>query len=118
MVQPLSIRSELERGVDRRAGDPRRYFMQKKIIGRKIPAIKSNEIRVNAKNNASTSCELVDACGGKRRKRSMSQLIWAFAPVDLRAIQKTHHPMAARKPRLAMRKIVRMSPPYLPVIGL
>src|SRR5919109_869480 len=58
-------------GFERSAGEPRRYLMQKKKIGRKITAIKNSEINVSAKKSVSTSCALVDACGGKRRNLSI-----------------------------------------------
>jgi hypothetical protein len=48
----------------------------------------------------------------------MLQLICACPPADRRAIEKTHHATTARNPRLATRKIARINPPYLPVIGL
>jgi hypothetical protein len=34
---------------------------KKKMIGRKITTMKKSEINVSAKNNASTSCEVVEA---------------------------------------------------------
>jgi hypothetical protein len=33
-------------------------------------------------------------------------------------MEKTHHAIAARNPKLPMRKIDRINPPYFPVIGL
>src|SRR2546430_16900903 len=59
MFEPLD-------GFERSAGEPRRYLMQKKRIGRKTTATKKSEINVSAKKSVSTSCALVEACGGKR----------------------------------------------------
>jgi hypothetical protein len=67
IVQPLSSKSEPEDGLERSAVDPRRYFTEKKMIGRKMTAMKKREISVSAKNSASISCDAVEACGGKRR---------------------------------------------------
>src|SRR5947207_12098788 len=100
MVQPLSIQTEPELGFERSAEDPRRYFTEKKMIGRKMTAMKKREISVNAKNNASTSCEVVEACGGNRRNWSIVQLIDARPPADRRVIEKSHHAIAATNPRL------------------
>jgi hypothetical protein len=61
MVQPLSIQREPDLGFERSAGDPRRYFTEKKMIGKKMTTMKKSEISVSAKNNASTSCEVVEA---------------------------------------------------------
>jgi hypothetical protein len=67
MVHPLSIQREPDLGFERSADDPRRYFTEKKMIGKKMTTMKKSEISVSAKNNASTSCDEVEACGGKRR---------------------------------------------------
>ena len=88
------------------------------MIGRKMTIIKKSEISVSAKNNASTSCDVVEACGGKRRNWSISQFASKWPPAGLRAIEKTHQAIAARNPKLTMRRIDRISPPYFPVIGL
>src|SRR5207237_8658175 len=67
IVQPLSIQSEPDFGFDRSAEDPRRYFTEKKMIGRKMTTAKKTEIAVRAKKSVSTSCDVVEACGGKIR---------------------------------------------------
>src|SRR2546430_17536212 len=63
MFEPLD-------GFERSAGEPRRYLMQKKRIGRKTTATKKSEINGSPKKSVSTSCALVEACGGKTWKLS------------------------------------------------
>jgi hypothetical protein len=67
MVQPPSSKSDPELGWERSAFDPRRYLMQKKRIGRKMIVRKKSDTAMSAKKRASTSCDIVEACGGKRR---------------------------------------------------
>ena len=67
IVQPPSSKSDPELGWERSAFDPRRYLMQKKMIGRKMIVRKKSDTAMSAKKRASTSCDIVEACGGKRR---------------------------------------------------
>src|SRR4051794_41639536 len=76
IVQPAPSNCDPELGCERSAFDPRRYFTEKKMIGRKMIARKKSDTAISAKKSASTSCDIVEACGGKRRKLCMRGGIW------------------------------------------
>ena len=105
-------------GFERSAGEPRRYLIQKKRIGRKITAIKKSEINVSAKKSVSTSCAPVEACGGKRWNLSIPHPVRDTRLFEARAIRNTHSAINPTKPTLAMRNTDNISAPYLPVMGL
>src|SRR4051794_41775487 len=68
IVQPAPSNCDPELGCERSAFDPRRYFTEKKMIGRKMIARKKSDTAISAKKSASTSCDIVEACGGKGRE--------------------------------------------------
>src|SRR3954465_1032198 len=75
IVQPASSNCDPELECERSAFDPRRYLTEKKMIGRKMIARKKSDTAPSAKKRASTSCDIVEACGGKRRNWSMRVVI-------------------------------------------
>src|SRR5205823_13674909 len=75
IVQPPSSNSDPELGWERLAFDPRLYLTEKKMIGRKMIARKKSDTAMSAKKSASTSCDIVEPCGGKRRNWSMANFI-------------------------------------------
>src|SRR5947207_13141972 len=90
-------------GFERSAGEPRRYLIQKKRIGRKITAIKKSEINVSAKKSVSTSCAPVEACGGKRWNWSIPHHVRDRRLFEAGAAQITNSAINRRKPTPAMR---------------
>src|SRR5881394_482411 len=82
IVQPPSSNSDPELGWERSAFDPRRYLTEKKMIGRKMIARKKSDTATSAKKSASTSCDIVEACGGKRRNWSMRVVTGRDGPLS------------------------------------